>query len=277
MPRRTASGRILAPLLLFATLLPMPGRAAEPPERMPGLDTRTEVVRLGGASAALLTLPPGRPDRPLPVVLLLPDAEGAGPRSATYGQRLLENGIALLEPDFAGALPAEDAPLPPAATRLALARAAIAADPRLDPQRLVVLGLGEGARAALLGQAAQPGMAGLPLALLYPGCDAALAEAASRVPVAPVLLLHGDADTANAPDACARLAAAFPRPAAIRHRILAGANYGWDAHGMVRPGGLTQLPDPAGSPRRAWSRPDPTITLIAADRVLGFVLASIGR
>jgi len=136
----------------------------------------------------------------------------------------------------------------------------------------VVLGLGEGARAALLG-----GVAGVPLALLYPGCDAALAAAAAQASAAPVLLLHGDEDAANDPGDCARLAAAFPQPATVRHRVLAGASYGWDAYDMVRPGGLTRLQDPAGSARRTWSRPDLTTTVIAADRVLGFVLAAVGR
>ena len=258
------------PLVLLALLLPAWAGLAQ--ERMPGLDTRTELVRLDAGSAATLTLPPGDGSgRALAVVLLLPDAEGPGPRAALYGQRLLENGIALLEPDFIGSLP-DDAPLPTAATRLALAAAAIAADPRLDPQRMVVLGLGEGARAALLGQDG-----GTPLALLYPGCDAALATAAARTPAAPVLLLHGDADPANERAACDRLAAAFPRPGMVRHQVLAGASYAWDAYDMVRPGGLTALPDPAGSGRRSWSRPDLTTTLIAADRVLGFVLSAVGR
>ena len=63
----------------------------------------------------------------------------------------------------------------------------------------------------------------------------------------------------------------------LRHRVLAGASYGWDAYDMVLPGGLARLQDPAGSARRPWSRPDLATTLIAADRVLGFVLAAIGR
>jgi hypothetical protein len=92
-----------------------------------------------------------------------------------------------------------------------------------------------------------------------------------------VLLLHGDKDVANHRPECDRLAAAFPRPAEVRHQVLAGASYGWDAYDMVRPGGLTQLQDPAGGSRRAWSRPDLTTTVVAADRVLGFVLGAVGR
>jgi dienelactone hydrolase len=270
MSRQNASRRARLAVVILALLLP--ARLAGAQEQMPGLQTRTELVWLGPGISATLTLPPGGgAGRPLAVVLLLPDQDGLGPRSALYGQRLLENGIALLEPDFAGAR-GEDAALPPAATRLALAMAAIDADPRLDAHRLVVLGLGEGARAALLGRAA-----GVPLALLYPGCDAALAAAAAHAPAAPVLLLHGDEDAANDPGDCARLAAAFPQPAAVRHRVLAGASYGWDAYDMVRPGGVTRLEDPAGGRHRTWSRPDLTTTVIAADRVLGFVLAAVGR
>ncbi|WP_431268453.1 dienelactone hydrolase family protein [Dankookia sp. P2] len=272
MPRQTTSRRIRMASAFLALLLP--ARLAAAQERMPGLDTRTELVRIGPGTSATLTLPPGAaPGRPLAVVVLLPDADGLGPRSALYGQRLLENGIALLEPDFLGGL-AEDMPLPPAAARLALAVAAVDADPRLDPRRLAVVGLGEGGRAALLGQAAMA--AGLPLALLYPGCDAALAAAAARA-AGPVLLLHGDEDAANQPADCARLAAAFPQPEAVRHSVLAGASYGWDAYDLVRPGGLTRLQDPAGTARRTWSRPDMTTTMVAADRVLGFVLAAVGR
>lgn len=274
MSRQTGLRRVFAVLTCLA--LALPTGMAKAKEWMPGLDTRTELLLLDPVTSATLTLPPGAgTGRALAVVMLLPDADGPGARSAIYGQRLLENGVALLEPDFAGALDDDDRPLPPAATRLALSRAAIAADPRLDPQRLVLLGLGEGARAALLGQAGIP--AGLPMALLYPGCDPALAAAAARAPAAPVLLLHGDADAANEAAACARLAAAFPRPEAVRHRLLAGASYGWDAYDMVPTGGLTRLPDPAGSPHRTWSRPDLATTMIAADRVLGFVLATVGR
>jgi len=85
-----------------------------------------------------------------------------------------------------------------------------------------------------------------------------------------VLLLHGDADAANDPAACAALAGAFRAP--VTHRVLAGASHGWDAYALVRPGGATRLPDPAGGAVRAWSRPDVTTTLVAADRVLGFAL-----
>ncbi|MFC7476756.1 hypothetical protein ACFQS7_20480 [Dankookia sp. GCM10030260] len=267
MPQTIASRLTLACLAVLVSAAAVPAQ-----ERMPGLDTRTELVRLGTGAAATLTLPPGAAGRPLGAVVLLPDADGMGPRGAVYGQRLLENGLALLEPDFAGGL-GEDTPLPPAAVRLRLALAALAADPRIDPGRVALLGLGEGARAALLGREAA-GQA--PLALLYPGCDATLAAAAAQA-TGPVLLLHGDADPANDPAACGRLAAAFPVPAAVRHSVLAGASYGWDAYNLVLPGGITRLADPAGSGRRAWSRPDVTTTLVAADRVVGFVLAALRR
>ncbi|MCB4822236.1 dienelactone hydrolase family protein [Roseicella aerolata] len=233
----------------------------------------TEVVGLTGADSALLTLPPRRsPDRPMPVVLLLPDADGPGPRTELYGRRLLENGIALLE--LPGGEDPENGGLPPSGPPLAPLLAAIAADPRLDARQVALMALGEGARRILPGLAAGGPVAAL--VLLYPGCDAVLAGAARRVGGAPrILLLHGDEDAANDPGACAAVAGAFPAQREVRHRVLAGAGYGWDAYAMVRPGGAVLLPHPAGNGRRAWSQPDARTTEVAADRVLGFILAAL--
>ena len=186
-----------------------------------------------------------------------------GPRSALYGQRLLENGIALLEPDFAGAL-AEDMPLPPAASACPWPWRRSTPTRGSTRSRLVVLGLGEGARAALLGGAAGDA-AGAALSRLRrrPGGR----RGPARRPRCCCCMATRTRRTTRRD--CARLAAAFPQPATVRHRVLAGASYGWDAYDLVRPGGLTRLQDPAGSGRRTWSRPDLTTTVIAADRVLG--------
>lgn len=270
MPR-TPRRRRLAPLLLVLLMLGIAGavRAAAPQ-----IDAETELLRLDGGGAALLDLPGAGPARaPWPVLLLLSDLDGGMTRTAAYAARLLANGVAVLVPVNEDAEEAA-APSPPPALRLGRALAAIARDARLDPARVVVLGLGEGARAALLGLDETP-VAGL--ALLYPGCDAALAAAARTAPVPPrILLLHGDADAADPPAACDALAAAFPATA-VAHRVLRGASYGWDAFDAVPPGGAAWLTHPAEPGRRTWSRPDPTATLIAADRVLGFVLAAVAR
>ncbi|MDO9706737.1 dienelactone hydrolase family protein [Paracraurococcus lichenis] len=275
MPSQTRSRRRPRRALLALALL-LPALAARA-EAVPDPEAAaTEIVRIGAAEVALLTLPaPSRPGPRRPVVLLLPDADGAGTRAAVYGQRLLDNGLAVLEPQFGGNEPDGTAPMTPLATRLPLALGAVAADPRLDPARVAVVGLGEGARAALLGLGGEAAPAAL--ALLYPGCDTALTAAARRVTGAPkVLILHGDEDPANDAAACAALAGAFPAQQAVRQRVLTGASYGWDAFGLVRPGGVTLLAHPADPARRAWSQPDERTTIVAADRVLGFVLAALG-
>ena len=265
-------------VLLALLLTPLPALAAEPMPDPPG---GSEVLPLGPAFG-ILTLPRAapptghrsagrRPGEPWPVAILLPDADGGTTGVIAYGDRLLENGIALLEsPEGAEAW-------------LAAGLAAIAGDARLDGRRVAVLGLGAGARAALLALAAQPAPMAAPmaapvaLALLYPGCDATLAEAARGLVVGRVLLLHGEADPANGAAACEALAAAIPPPARARRRMLAGTGYGWDALGLAPPGAALLLPDPAGQGGRLRAWPDPAATLVAADHLLGFLLAAFGR
>ncbi|RAI57841.1 hypothetical protein DOO78_16470 [Roseicella frigidaeris] len=272
-----ACRRLAALLALLLVSLPLARGGARAAEPMPEEARPSALLRLG-AEHGLLTVPPDRapdpaPDLPpggrWPVAILLPDSDGSERRGTLYGERLLQNGIALLEP-----LP-DEAAEGMAADRLAASLAAIAADPRLDGRRIAVLGLGAGARQALLGLAARP--APVALALLYPGCDAALAELARGLAGLRVLLLHGDADPANDAAACAALAAAFPASARPRHRLLPGTGYGWDALGLAPPGAAVLLPDPAGQARRLRAWPDPDATLIAADQLLGFLLAAFGR
>jgi dienelactone hydrolase len=260
-------------LLLALLLISNAARAAEPMPDPPG---GSELLPLGPA-IGILTLPraaPGtmrRPGAPWPVAILLPDGDGGTAGVIAYGDRLLENGIALLEaPDGAEAR---------TAAWLAAGLAAIEGDARLDGRRVAVLGLGAGARAALLALAAQrPAMATpVALALLYPGCDATLAEAARGLAAGRVLLLHGEADPANGTAACEALAAAIPPAARARRRMLAGTGYGWDALGLAPAGAALLLPDPAGQGGRLRAWPDPAATLVAADHLLGFLLAAFGR
>ncbi|TDG33940.1 dienelactone hydrolase family protein [Paracraurococcus ruber] len=246
----------------------------------PRLEDLVSLVALGSHDAGLLTMPAaGRPDRPAPVVVILPDTDGAGPRTGIYAQRLVENGYAVLEASFGGNDPEEgheaSVALP---DHLPLVLAAIAAEPRLDLWRIAVVGLGQGARAAVFGLAKVPDVPVAGVALLYPGCDAALAAAARSVAQAPrILLLHGDEDTGNDPGACATVTSAFPVQDHVRQRVLAGATFAWDAYALVRPGGRALLPHPAATGRRSWVQPDPGVTTMAADQVLALVVATLGR
>ncbi|MCA3396541.1 MAG: MFS transporter, partial [Roseomonas sp.] len=102
--------------------------------------------------AGVFDMPEAAARSPVPAVLILHDASGVDGRTASYAEQLLGADIAVLE------LREGDA----AAAGAALA--ALAADPRINPARLGVLGFGAGARLAL----ELPGTAAR--ALLYPGC-----------------------------------------------------------------------------------------------------------
>ncbi|TCZ58543.1 dienelactone hydrolase family protein [Roseicella aquatilis] len=262
--------RLLAALFL---LLPAWASRADEPAPMP--EVEVELLRLGEAGTGILSLPPQPAGRRMAVAVVLHDLDGSPIRGGAYADRLLAGGVAVLAADFAGGGAESGPDLPHPAVRLQAVLDAVARHARLDPGRVVLLGLGEGARAALLGGAEAPPVAGL--ALLYPGCDPLLALAATASRAPRVLLLHGTADAVNPAAACDRLAAAFPPGCRVSQRRLAGATYGWDAYAGVPPGGAIRLAHPAGGPGRAWSRPDVTATLVAADRVLGFVLATTGQ
>lgn len=231
-------------------------------------------------SVPLGSVPLGVPAaRTLPAVAVVTETIGPDGRASLYATRLLSLGIAVLELDFGGAAfadaPREAASPVPVERRLALALAMLREAPEVDPGRVAVIGLGEGGRALLLARsAAAPPVA---IALLYPGCDAGLANAADDgepTVRAPMLLLHGADDPANGTDACAALAAGLGGAGAgVTHQVLRGATYAWDYLTAPGPGaGRTWLPDPAGAPQRVLVDPDPVLAQIGLDRVLGFLL-----
>jgi len=234
----------LAALALFAA-----GPAvAEPPEAE--AFEEIESVFVAGA-AGQLTLPAGAPDRRTPLVMILHDGPDPDGRTSGYADQLIAAGIAVLE------VLAHEGEGP--ATLLAV----VARHRRIEGQPLGVLGFGAGARLALR----LPGpLAGR--ALLYPGCAGLPAEAA-RIEGEAVLLLHGVADEANPPAACAGLADRLAREgAAVRWIAYRHASYAWD-----RPtfGGEQSfvLPRPDGEGRVrgfAW----PEMAAFSASEVAGF-------
>ena len=266
--------RPLRGLLLLATILTLQSGAKaerrEPPAAPP---VQTEAVLLGaaGVELGLLTLPDPVSGLSLAAILLA-DRDGPWRRSLLYSQRLLENGWALFEPafDYAG----QQAGRVPPAQRLAAAVEAVRRDARVDTDRILVVGVGAGARTALEGWAG--GAQVSRLVLLYPGCDATLAATARTAspadPLTDVLLMHGDADAANPPEACAELAAAFPPGVSVRQRVLRGSGYGWDGLDLVPPGGRILQGHPAGDGRRVVAVPDATASQIAAEWMLGFAV-----
>jgi dienelactone hydrolase len=240
---------------------------------------------------------------PLPAVLILHDASGADGRAAAYAEQLLGADIAVLELREAG----------PAAAGAALA--ALAADPRINPAQLGVLGFGTGARAAL----ELPGT--VARALLYPGCGTLPGAAKMAAAIEPtallhrvswtheagirdfigpaeyawnynvsggapgftlphkntaILLLHGAEDPANPTEACASFCESLRATGAeVEHQEMPGAGYAWDYPQL----GLTRdvmLPA-AGMTERVAVRPWPAMAAQTAAVVAGFFAISFER
>jgi hypothetical protein len=232
---------------------------------------RLQLVSIGSAEGdihfELLVPVAGRP--PYPVVLVLPDEIGAG-RSSPYADALLNAGIVVLE-----RVADDEGAMPPALHRVVAAvEFLIAADPRLDPGRVGLLGFGAGGRLAL---GLAPGRFAA-RALLYPGCSA-LALPVGDAAGGPLLLLHGGRDAANPEGACTAAATRLSQGGREVRRIrYAEAGYAWDHPGY----GLEQrilLPRP-DQPGLVAALPWPALAAMSAAQVAGFLgtaLASAGR
>jgi MFS family permease len=248
-------------------------------------------------------MPEAATKQPIAAVLILHDASGPDGRAAAYAEHLLGADIAVLELHAAS----------PAAASAALA--ALAADPRINPAQLGVLGFGAGARLAL----ELPGTAAR--ALLYPGCASLrggrkMADSAEVVPLvhrigwvrdagirdfigpaeyawnynvaggtpgfAPsdkssaILLVHGTEDPANPNEACASLCESLRGDGAdVEHQEIPGAGYAWDYPQL----GVTQevlLPAP-GMAERLAVRPWPAMAAQSAAAVAGFFAMTFAR
>lgn len=213
---------------------------------------RDITIALGeGTTAALLHVPRVAHHRP-PVVLMLADGPAPDLRGDRYIEHLLGAGIAVLEPqasipDLPGVLDA------------------LAGEGAVDGGRLGLLTRGRGAHIDLTGTPIGASV------LLYPGCGLLPPPAAGAV-----LLIHGDADPANTPADCARMAETWrARGLPVAQRIIRGAGYGWDLR-PVGPAGAEMLPRPDGLGRlRAQAWPD--AAEFAAHHAARFLAAELDR
>jgi dienelactone hydrolase len=191
-------------------------------------------------------------DRPMPLVVLLPDALGDEGRSAPYVEALARNGIASLVLGLGNRSERGDAATDPASSAMAagVALTWAASRPEFAAGNIGVIGLGSGGRAALA--AAE---AGMPVVAVDPGCTGlALPE------WTPAMVVFGRA----APDANECLALEEPPAGVIRG--MPGLGHGWDVRPELGPGGAL-MPNPLGGRRRATPNP------AAAEAVAGQVAA----
>lgn len=231
---------------------PVAASATERVERAsPGM--LTESFTASGLFGTLTLPGRGTGLRP-PVVVLVHDANGPDPRGDRYVEQLAGAGIAALELLSDGV----DSPT------LLRAVEALAADPRTAGAGVGVLAFGAGA--AVVAAARGPFAAA---ALLYPGCAGLASDGFAAAAGTPLLLMHGEADPANPPAACAAAAAALERDgAAVRRIAYAGAGYAWDYPAMGTEA-RSLVPSPGG-PHRVFARPWPALATLSATQVAGF-------
>jgi dienelactone hydrolase len=243
MPVRPPS---LARLAAMVMVLALPAGAAPFP--------RPEAVGLlaHGIAATLLV-----PEEPRGTIILVHDPDGPAPRATPYEDQLLAAGFAVLT-ILAADVEAETVP------RALLALTSGAHGPA-GP--IGLLGFGRGARLAL---APAEGIGAR--ALLYPGC-----RGLPHVPDdAPLLLLHGSEDAANARPDCEEAAAELARGKRdVRHIVYRGAGYAWDrTHLGSEAGFLLPRPDRAGA---IAARPWPELGAMSAAEVAGFFSRALAR
>jgi dienelactone hydrolase len=276
---RWSACSVAVALLLLVGMAP--GTGATQPHPVDPVVVRA--VPLGNAAWGMMAVPgpPGDHQRP-PGVLLFGDGDSAfDGRTELYAQRLLSLGFGLLDADFDGLLADEGTPAHPPVTpigaRLGLALAALDANVPLDLGRLGAIGIGVGARALLEGWAGNAGTLRAAV-LLYPVCDdALLARASALRPQADrgrLLLVHGDADPAEAAG-CAALAERLGgATAGITRYVLRGADVGWDLD-AGDPERRFSIRDPAEPGRRRLVQPDPERAAIALDQILLFLMRAL--
>ena len=174
---------------------------------------------------AVLTLPQdGGAGLPYPAIVLLHTSNGQGSQDWLYAKRLSEAGIAVLAVDSFSARDVShtvrDQTLVSTASMLSDAYgglAALATDPRIDAERIGVMGFSKGGIAALYAayqpvqEQASPGGQRFALHIAYyPWCGLRLNR--PQTTGAPVLIQTGALDDLVPPERCAELIAASRAP-----------------------------------------------------------------
>jgi len=234
----------------------------------------------------------------VPAVILVPDGLGLDQRLSAVAERLEAEGWATLQIDLDpvstdGHTPQGFSPLGLEADAnavvgdLALVLQVLSEDPGINPNRIAVVGLGTGGRAALL--AGSEAAMSLELdtfgarfaahAAFYSGCAALLAEGfAAPVPWsnAPVAAFHAGQDRQNTAAACDTLGntlAVRRRPPAVWHAYPI-ATHAWDFGAAT--GNTAMLLANLGTTRVPVA-PDHHVAEDATGRLISFLRPVLGK
>lgn len=235
----------------------MPASSDRPPRpfRWDGGEAlRLDVAHAPSASLeGALFLPPGRLGR-LPLMLFLHGSGGLMRWHARYRDLLLGEGVAVAAFDHFGArgivstvTDQERLSSETMAQDALAARTLLEAHPRIDGDRIAVLGISKGGsaawRASLRRFGADPSR---PFALhvgLYPGCETRYHDMTSTG--APVLLVAGTQDDYTGVEPCREIAVVLAEAGGNVDLVeLAGARHGWDSGAAPwhEPNGVSYAP-----------------------------------
>lgn len=281
---------LMAAALMIATVMCMActAQATHPLLHHPHPDAEVESLVDDEGPVGILTLPGGvrHSHSRIPAVVLLSDGAGPDQRAFRYIEHLRHAGIAALEVQLYesssdGADPPQSHDRDQEAARLLRALHALHRIRDVEFSAFAAVGFGRGAHPVALASLRTNTNTDLAArVLLYPGCKdvgTALREtgpnpASSR---GPVLIMHGDADSANMQADCDGLAERFAE-AGIPSRVIRyrGATYGWDIPAMGI-GGSAYVEGPDG--RRVRATPWYELSDMSAAQAVAFVAAALVR
>jgi dienelactone hydrolase len=212
---------------------------------------------------------PEQPAGRVPAVVIAHGTGGIDGRGASWAAFLLKHGIASLEIDYFGPRGLRGGAtqrLPTPTHDIYSALKILATHPRIDPERIAVLGFSRGGAMALHSASYAEPLAGVRTAAhigLYPSCGGVHIDPRPELP--PVLILSGAKDHVSFNGTCAAVAkTGAENGREVRFHAYPGAYHGWD-------GGYTGLVSHPYIGLEYRVQADGDVTRQSMEEVLGFL------